>query len=127
MGKGEEDAFYDVEGLPERNNYLSEEVLNYKKLNSELQKIVLAQVKIIENKNFRIDELESQIQLLYKEQLDDFANLTEHLKLSLSNQIAETNCWKHKYEVLASSKLGRFTLKYWEYRSKFKTKVKGNK
>ena len=127
MEKREEIAFSDIEYLSKKNSFLSEEALNYIKLNSELQEKLLAQEKVIEEYSCRIDELESQIQLFYKEQIEDFTILTEHLKKDIQLKeklIVESKHWRNKYEILASSKLGRFTIKYWKYRDKLKAKFK---
>ena len=153
----EEKAFYDIERkLSEKNKTLFIEISNYKQQKSVLSvkmDTLTGQIKDIREKNkklamvndsrkIRIDELETQIQLIYKEQLKDFANLTNHLKNMIQIKSAETKklkkkydnnkkelskakMWKQKYKALSKSKLGRFTLNYWKYRDKVKNMIKG--
>lgn len=130
METREEQFLYDIECLSKRNKVLSEEISSYKKINSELQKKILEQERILENYSCRIDELESQIQFVYKEQIEDFADLIDHLKNAIRFKklpVSDSDYWEHKYKVLSSSKLGRFTLKYWEYRDRLKLKIKGER
>ena len=100
-----------------------------------------------------IDKLSSKIKLVYEEKLSDYDLMLWHFKNSvlekntnienlkkdckaLQDKLMKTKDdlkkakvsaanWKHKREVLANSKLGRFTLNYWKFRDSLKRKIKG--
>ncbi len=103
-----------------------------------------------ERRKKEVDKLKSEIELVYKEKLSDYELMVKRFKESviekneiikeknkeidkytadykllqekLTKQKQRTAYWKHKRDVLANSKLGRFTLKYWSFKDSLKGK-----
>ncbi len=103
-----------------------------------------------ERRKKEVDKLKSEIELVYKEKLSDYELMVKRFKDSviekneiikeknkeidkytadykllqekLTKQKQRTAYWKHKRDVLANSKLGRFTLKYWSFKDSLKGK-----
>lgn len=165
----------------------------------DIERNLTVKNKILQNENqlykIKVDELESQIQLIYKQKINDYSDINEHLKNTIQQKDEKINeltvqlnkyqaevkdiisknkesnvrieelknevqngillgeekdkqyltledkhrktvkalnetdkrmkYWKHRYEVLEKSKLGRFTLKFWKVRDSLKSKFKG--
>ncbi len=94
------------------------------KLKLELQEARLLAEELkakLEEVQIQADELYWQVQLIYKVKIEDDENIIRHLR----TKMGQITSWEQKYNVLANSKLGRFTLAYWEKREKLKAKLKG--
>ena len=101
-----------------------EKLSDYELMVKRFKDSVIEKNEIIKEKNKEIDKYTADYKLL-QEKLTKQKQRTADYKLlqeKLTKQKQRTAYWKHKRDVLANSKLGRFTLKYWSFKDSLKGK-----
>lgn len=89
------------------------ETLNYKEI-QELEVELMKQKEIIE------ESLDIKMYKSMKEQVNELIDENMWIKKELGNLQKEYDSLQSKYIALSTSKLGKITLKYWDFKRKFK-------
>ncbi|MED1440231.1 hypothetical protein P4U23_17095 [Aeribacillus composti] len=78
---------------------------------------LLSNITVRKNSQFNVQQLKTHGHLLYSDESNSDSLSTKH---NLKNRIKELEIIEKKYKALASSKLGKLTIKYWNFKKKFR-------
>lgn len=78
---------------------------------------LLSNITVQKNSQFNVQQLKTHGHLLYSDESNSDSLSIKH---NLKNRIKELEIIEKKYKALASSKLGKLTIKYWNFKKKFR-------